>query len=285
MESDLHELEPIEEYENEDSLEISDKATVEATIDTPINDDPNEKNVYKRKPRKKTSTVWNHFEQVEVSGVKKNQCKWYKGKFTVSKSSCTSTLGRHLESCLKYVGSKKKQKVLSVESNASGDVGIISNFQFDESKVRELLAHMILYHEYPFRMVEHVLFNKFMKACTPHWKKISRATAKSLCFATYDFEKKKLKALLNRVPKVNITTDMWTSCQKVSYMVVTCHFIDSDWRLNRRVLNFCNIPPPHSGLLIADALHKCFRDWGIESKVCSITVDNAKANDVALRHL
>jgi hypothetical protein len=174
---------------------------------------------------------------------------------------------------------------LSVESNASGDVGIISNFQFDESKVRELLAHMILYHEYPFRMVEHVLFNKFMKACTPHWKKNFRATAKSLCFATYDFEKKKLKALLNRVPKVNITTDMWTSCQKISYMVVTCHFIDSDWRLNRRVLNFCNIPPPHFGLLIADALHKCFRDWGIESKICSITVDNAKENDVALRHL
>ncbi|XP_062155266.1 zinc finger BED domain-containing protein RICESLEEPER 2-like [Alnus glutinosa] len=290
MESDSHELEPIEEeYENEDSLEISNSATVDATIelvqDTAINEDPNEKNVYKRKPRRKTSTVWNHFEQVEVCGVKKNQCKWCKSKFTISKSSCTSTLGRHLESCLKYAGSKKKQKVLSVDGKESGGVDIISNFQFDESKVRELLAHMILYHEYPFRIVEHVLFNKFMKACTPHWKKISRATAKSLCFATYEFEKKKLKTLLNRVPKVNITTDMWTSCQKVSYMVVTCHFIDSEWRLNRRVLNFCNIPPPHSGLLIADALHKCFRDWGIESKVCSITVDNAKANDVALRHL
>jgi hypothetical protein len=248
MESDSHELEPIEEYENEDSLEISHSATVEATIelvqDITINEDPNEKNVYKRKPRRKTSTMWNHFEQVEVCGVKKkNQCKWYKSKFTISKSSYTSTFGRHLESCLKYVGSKKKQKVLSVEGNESGGVDIISNFQFDESKVRELLAHMILYHEYPFRIVYHVLFNKFMKACTLHWKKISRATAKSLCFATYEFEKKKLKALLDRVPKVNITTDMWTSCQKVSYMVVTCHFIDSEWRLNRRVLNFCNIPP------------------------------------------
>jgi hypothetical protein len=78
--------------------------------------------------------------------------------------------------------------------------------------VRELLAHMILYHEYHFRMVEHVLFNKFMKACIPHWKKISQAAAKSHCFATYIFEKKKLKALLNRVLKINITTDMWTSC-------------------------------------------------------------------------
>jgi len=151
--------------------------------------------------------------------------------------------------------------------------------------VIELLSHMIMYHEYPFKIVEHVLFNKFMKACTPHWQKKSRVTAKSLCFATYESEKKKLKPLLNRVPKVNITTDMWTSSQKVSYMIVICHFIDSEWWLNRRVLNFCNIPPPHPELLIANAFHKCFRDWGIESKICSIIVDNAKAKDLAMRHL
>jgi hypothetical protein len=117
---------------------------------------------------------------------------------------------------------------LSVKGSESGGVSIISNFQFNECKVRELLAHMILYHECPFRIMEHVLFNKFMEACTPPWQKNSQATAKSLCFATYELEKK-LKALLNRVPKVNIRTDMWTSCQKVSYMVVTCHFIDSKW--------------------------------------------------------
>jgi hypothetical protein len=96
-------------------------------------------------------------------------------------------------------------------------------FQFHESKVIELLSHMIFYHEYPFRIVEHVVFNKYMKACIPHWQKISQATAKSICFVNYKSEKKKLKALLNRVSKVYITTDMWTSFQKVSYVVVTCH--------------------------------------------------------------
>ncbi|XP_062170979.1 zinc finger BED domain-containing protein RICESLEEPER 2-like [Alnus glutinosa] len=68
-------------------------------------------------------------------------------------------------------------------------------------------------------------------------------------------------------------------------MVVTCHFIDSDWHLNRRVLNFCNVPPPHTGFLIADALQKCFQEWEIENKICSITVDNARSNDVAVRVL
>jgi hypothetical protein len=36
----------------------------------------------------------------------------------------------------------------------------------DHKKVRELASHMILYHEYPFMVVEHVLFNKFMRANT-----------------------------------------------------------------------------------------------------------------------
>jgi len=85
--------------------------------------------------------------------------------------------------------------------------------------------------------------------------------------------------------KVNITTDMWTSAQRVSYMVVTCHFVDSDWFLQKRVLNFCNVPHPHSGVVIAEELRKCFGDWDIEDKVFTITIDNDKANDTAIRIL
>jgi hypothetical protein len=38
-------------------------------------------------------------------------------------------------------------------------------------------------------------------------------------------------------------------------MVVTCHVVDSWWNLQNRVLNFCNVPPPHSGgVIVANAL-------------------------------
>jgi hypothetical protein len=49
---------------------------------------------------------------------------------------------------------------------------------------------------YPFVQVEHVLDNKFMKACTLHWQKIYRATAataKRFCFATYESKKKEIE--------------------------------------------------------------------------------------------
>jgi hypothetical protein len=68
-------------------------------------------------------------------------------------------------------------------------------------------------------------------------------------------------------------------------MVVTCHFIDATWGLNRRVLNFCSFPPPHTGHAISQALLKCFGDWGIENKVCSVTVDHASNNDLAIKNL
>lgn len=108
---------------------------------------------------------------------------------------------------------------------------------------------------------------------------------KNNCFKIYNIEKKKLKTLFSTIDKVNITIDMWTSLQKVSYMVVTYYYVDSDWFLQKRILNFCNVPPPHSGLVIADVLRDCFADWGIEDKVFTITADNASANDAAIRLL
>jgi hypothetical protein len=135
-----------------------------------------------------------------------------------------------------------------------------------------------------FNMMELELFNKFMKACTPHWKKISCATVKSGCMATNFSEKKKIKAMLGGVEKVNITTDMWTSSQRVSYMIVI-HFVDLDWFLQKRILNFLNVLHPHSGVIISDALRKCFIEWGIKDKVLllTITADNVRANDSAIR--
>jgi hypothetical protein len=116
---------------------------------------------------------------------------------------------------------------------------------------------MVLFHEYPFNFLQHENFNKFMKACTPHWKMISHTTIKNDCISTYNIEKRKLKALLCGLDKVNITTDIWTSAQRVSYMVVTCHFIDFNWVLQKRVLSFCNIPSSHSGVVIASTLRSC----------------------------
>ncbi|KAA8534713.1 hypothetical protein F0562_032230 [Nyssa sinensis] len=257
------------------------------TNDTQNEDADPHKHAFQRKPRKRTSTIWNDFKEVvDADGSKKVKCNYCLAKFNMPSTGATTQFHRHLKRCTQHQLASKKQMVLSVETVASDCAGSIANFKYDRAKVRELAAHMTLYHEYPFMQMGAVIFNKFMRANTPYWQKITRTTIKNDCISAYEIEKKKLKTLFKSINKVNITTYMWKSSnQKIGYMVVTGHFIDSDWNLQKRVLNFFHVPPPHSGVIVADALQKCFIEWGIEDKVSTITVDNARYNDVALRIL
>ncbi|KAF7113478.1 hypothetical protein RHSIM_RhsimUnG0122000 [Rhododendron simsii] len=198
-----------------------------------------ESNPFKKKEIKKTSAVWNDFQPITFpDGSKKHQCKFCKDYFTIQAPGSTTHLIRHLKTCVQrrlQLGlSEKRQKTLSFEAGGS-ESGNLTTFTYDHAKVREAASHMILYHEYPLIHMEHVLFNKFMKTTTPHWQKISRAVAKN-------------------------------DCQRIQYMVMTGHYVDEDWKLQKRVLSFCNVPPPHNG-------------------VATITVDNTSYNDVALRNL
>ncbi|CAO2816261.1 unnamed protein product [Amaranthus hypochondriacus] len=66
-------------------------------------------------------------------------------------------------------------------------------------------------------------------------------------------------------------------------MCLTAHFIDNDWKLNKRILNFCPISS-HKGQAIGKAIEKCLLAWGLEN-VMTITVDNASSNDTAIGYL
>ena len=70
---------------------------------------------------------------------------------------------------------------------------------------------MIMVHELPFSFVEYNMFNLLMNTATQHYQKISRATVRKDCFATYDAEKKKVSTLLKYENKVSVTTDIWKS--------------------------------------------------------------------------
>ncbi|KAL4588684.1 hypothetical protein LXL04_001579 [Taraxacum kok-saghyz] len=125
-----------------------------------------------------------------------------------------------------------------------------------------------------------------MKTASPFFEKLSRTTIKDDCFKIYNHEKKRLKALLKTVSKISLTTDCWKSThQKIEYMVVTGHFIDQNWRLQKRVLSFVHVPSLRGGHDIADAIYKCLKEWEIEEKIFTISVDNASYNDKALKRL
>ncbi|XP_031482708.1 zinc finger BED domain-containing protein RICESLEEPER 2-like [Nymphaea colorata] len=101
----------------------------------------------------------------------------------------------------------------------------------------------------------------------------------------YEDEKKKLLLVLKGVDKIALTTDMWTSNQQFGYMALTAHFIDKEWNMQQRIINFTEVEPPHTGLVLANVIAKHLEEWKIKKIIISITVDNASSNDVLVRKL
>ncbi|XP_047333327.1 zinc finger BED domain-containing protein RICESLEEPER 2-like [Impatiens glandulifera] len=160
----------------------------------------------------------------------------------------------------------------------------LSDGKYDHMKQREAIAHWILMNEQPFNVVESFGFTFMLSINQPLFEKISCATTKKDVINVYDIEKKKLQLALRDINKISLTTDIWKSkVQKISYMCVTSHFVDSNWNLHKRLLSFIPLPPPHAGHDIFNGLMKCTKDWRIEHKVFTISVDNASNNDSAIR--
>ncbi|KAL4566642.1 hypothetical protein LXL04_030762 [Taraxacum kok-saghyz] len=247
---------------------------------------------FQRKKRAKTSAVWDDFKEVTMPDKTiKLECVRCKSKLALLASKSTSHLKRHLKSCLpKILHDKQQQKItlqpIDLGSNSQHVTPALTDGKFDMMKMRESVAHWILMHEHPFTIVEEEGFNMMQRRGMLEWESVSRISIKKDCVAVYDIEKKKLKDLLRSISKISVTTDMWKSTnQKIEYMVLTGHFVDSNWHLQKRVLSFVHLPPPHRGVEIADTLYKCLKDWDIEKKVFTISVDNASNNDAAVRIL
>ncbi|KAK2649936.1 hypothetical protein Ddye_017425 [Dipteronia dyeriana] len=156
--------------------------------------------------------------------------------------------------------------------------------KFDQLRCRRVLAEMLILDELPFKFVENRGFQRFCFELYPLFDLPSRRTIVRNLFQLYIDEKIKLKEYFNRSKvRVCLTTDTWTSIQNINYMVVTAHFIDYDWQLQKRILSFSQIVD-HKGDSIGKCIENVLLERGID-KVFTITVDNATANTTAIGYV
>ena len=77
-----------------------------------------------------------------------------------------------------------------------------------------------------------------MRYLNPSYEFIGRKTIRAECLKVFETEKQTLAKVLKGVDFIAPTTDLWTSNQTLSYMCLVAHYIDSDWKMQSRVLNF-----------------------------------------------
>ncbi|KAL4596310.1 hypothetical protein ACB092_12G155100 [Castanea dentata] len=187
----------------------------------------------------------------------------------------------------KFKDIRDMRQVLIKQQNKVDGTMSLNVYQFDQVKVRNNLAHMVILHEYTLSIVDHIRFREFVASLQPMFKLVSRNTLKSNILKIYDNEREKaLKMLDKNGSRMAITTDMWTSSNKKrGFMVITAHFIDHTWMLQSRVLRFVYVSSSHTKDFLADVLVDCFLEWNIDRKLSTITVDNCSTNDAMIRLL
>ncbi|KAL4582337.1 hypothetical protein LXL04_006884 [Taraxacum kok-saghyz] len=134
----------------------------------------------------------------------------------------------------------------------------------------------------PFSVVDDEGFREYSWELRPAFIMPSRWTIARDCISVFEQEAEKVKHLL-KGQTVCLTTDTWSFVQNINYMLLTIHWIDDTWVLQKKILNFCPIEN-HKGDTIGSLVYLCLKNWGIET-VFTITVDNASSNDGAIRFL
>ncbi|CAN1240275.1 Putative AC transposase [Linum grandiflorum] len=205
----------------------------------------------------------------------KAKCKYYRKILGGDTSNGTSHLRNHKKVCVQKQIHDGSQKNLAVNFLSNGAVGKkeLCSGQFNNEVSRKQLATMIVMHEYPLGIVDHLYFKIFCNGLQPLFKVPSRNTTKKDILAMYERNK----------GRIAITTDMWTATnQKRGYMAITGHYIDNHDILRGHLLSFPYVPAPHSSEKLATVLHDCLMSWNVDCKLSTITLDNCSTNDALI---
>ncbi|KAL6603882.1 hypothetical protein ACP70R_044243 [Stipagrostis hirtigluma subsp. patula] len=229
--------------------------------------------VKRRRGSRASSEVWDHFTPHESEDGPIAICN-YCDQVYISAHG-TSTLRNHLMNLCKlspfWDPEKRRKLTFGIEEK-----------HFSVENCRTALAKMIILDEMPFNVVEGEGFRNYSNTLEPRFEVPSRITTARDCLKIYYEEKVKLKKSM-RGHRICLTTDTWTSVQNLNYMCLTAHWIDKEWKLQKRIMNFCLVPD-HKGDTLGEKIEECLLEWDI-GYVFTLTVDNATSDDSAISYL
>lgn len=266
-----------------------------------------------KKSKRLTSVVWNHFERVRKADGCYAVCVHCNKKLSGSSNSGTTHLRNHLMRCLKrsnfdvsqLLSAKRRKKdssnvtltsisydeaqrkdeyikpIIKYEPDQRKDEVIsLANSRFDQERSRLDLARMIILHGYPLAMVEHVGFKVFVKNLQPMFEVAPNSVIELSCMEIYGKEKRRVYDMLSKLHgRINLTVEMWSSTENAEYLCLTAHYIDEDWRLQKKILNFVTLDSSHTEDMLSEVIMRCLIEWDIDCKLFALTFDDCSIDD------
>jgi hypothetical protein len=164
---------------------------------------------------------------------------------------------------------------------------------------------MIVMHGYPLSIVEHEEMRRFAKGLNPVFNMASSLDMEEYSTLLFQKEKSDLKekiALSSR--RVSLSASVWVphgAEPTIKYLCLTAHFIDADWKLQRRIIKFgvfWSVPSNlermihykeacvlESEIGAYNVIWEAIRDWNLDRKLFCLTSVREIRNDDSMSKL
>jgi hypothetical protein len=271
--------EEIEDDEDDEDEAAAEEYTYEGVEDVDMG-------TFSEPGRKFLSKVWKEYEPLRVDGVVvAAECKHCARQICAERKHGTSSLRKHLKRC------KERRRALRVAGQLSASVmspdGIaLGQWTFNQALARRELMRMIVLHELAFSLVEYDGFRRFVSSLNPSFKMVCRKTIKKDCPKEFKEETCNLQAMFRHSKsKISLTSNMWTSNRTMGYICITAHYIDDNWKPQKRIVKFAAMETPHTGIAMFNVMVNFIREWNMEDKIFAMTLDNASNNGAMMKLL
>jgi hypothetical protein len=179
-----------------------------------------------------------------------------------------------------------------IEQNTSlGQAPPDIRMKLDREASYQQLTRLIVLHGYPLSIVEHEEMKKFAKSLNPAFNMASSIDIEEYSTLLFQKEKADLKEKLAfSSHRVSLSASVWVpqgAELSVKYLCLTAHYIDLDWKLQRRIIKFgvfwssrtslermihyketC-LPDSESGPF--NVIWEAIRDWNLDQKHFTLT--------------
>lgn len=220
------------------------------------------------KVRINRSPVWDYGSKIVEKGKVFMICKQPLCTYKIKYNSSTIPLKNHLIS-------DHNIKLNSLDQNTT-DENDLKLSSKKKNSINLAIVKFVIGNFLPFCIVENRYFIELLQHLNSHYKIISRSyLSNTLLQHAYESTIKKITAYINDAEYITLTTDIWTSIQRLSYISITAHFFDKGYNYRDVTLGVQNIVGSHSGETISESILNFLDEWNIRSKVCFIVTDNA----------
>ncbi|XP_050059751.1 zinc finger BED domain-containing protein 4-like [Aphis gossypii] len=129
----------------------------------------------------------------------------------------------------------------------------------------------------PFSMVEDKGFKDFVRMLNPAYSLPSRQSLSktALPFAYEKCLNDMKSQIKENAVSVCLTTDCWTSINNQSFIAITAHYLDPDFKFISVLLECVPFEESHTSKNLSNKIQSVITDWELDDKVLLVVSDNA----------